>query len=129
MKMNAPEAKLADGFTASALYGVLPLAIWAAHFFLSYASVEVACALHLQRLTLAGVSAPAIWLWVISAAAIAMLLVLTVVAVRRGRADVESGNTLATVRLGAAILALVGVLWSAVPIAFVDEPAVCHKAR
>ena len=129
MKTDAGEAKLADGFTASALHGVLPLVIWAAHFFLSYASAEVVCTLHLQRFTLGGVSAPIIWLWIISAAAIATLSVLTIIAVRHGRADSESGNTHATVRIGAAILALVGVLWSVAPIALLDGPTVCRATR
>lgn len=124
--MHVPEAKLADGFTVATFHGVLPLVIWAAHFFLCYASAEIACALDLQRFALGGVSAPIIWLWTISAAAIAALLVLTVLAVRRGRTDAGSGNTLAAVRIGATVLALVGVLWSAVPIAFIAEPAVCR---
>ena len=129
MKMNGHAAKIADGFTARALHGVLPLVIWAAHFFLSYASAEVACALHLQRVTLGGVSALSIWLWIITAGAIAALVGLIVVTVWHGRADRESGNIQATVRIGAAILALVGVLWSAVPIAFLDASTFCHGAR
>lgn len=120
MKMDAPEPKYSDGFTASALQGVLPLVIWAAHFFLSYASAEVASALDLQRFTVGGVPAPTIWLGIITVAAIAVLCVLTVVAIRHGKADAESGNTRATIRIGAAILALVGVLWSAVAIGFAD---------
>jgi hypothetical protein len=125
MKMRGPDAKTADGFAVTALHGVLPLIVWAAHFFLSYASAEVACALGLQRFALGNVAALSVWLWVISAAAIATLLVLTVVAVRHGRSDAESGSTQATVRIGAAILALIGVLWSAVPIAFVDGTSYC----
>lgn len=127
--MSVRKVQLAEGFTASALHGVLPLLIWAAHFFVSYASAEVACALDLQRFTLAGVSAPSIWLWIISAAAIATLFVLTLVAVQHGRADAKSGNTQAAVRIGAAVLALVGVLWSAVPIALMDGPALCRAMR
>jgi hypothetical protein len=129
MKMSGPDAKPADGFVATALHGVLPLIVWAAHFFLSYASAEVACVLRLQRFTLGNVAALSIWLWVISAAAIATLLVLIVVAVRHGRADAQSGSTQAIVRIGAAILALVGVLWSAVPIAFVDGASDCGTIR
>ena len=129
MKTSVPQAKLADGFSASALHGVLPLVIWAAHFFLSYASAEVSCVLHLQRFTIGGVSAPSIWLWTISAAAIATLLVLTVAAVQHRTADAASGNTHATVRIGATILALVGVLWSVVPIVFVEELTLCRATR
>ena len=129
MTSNTPETKIADGFTASVSHSVLPLIIWAAHFFLSYASAEVACALHLQRFTLGGVSALNIWLWSLSAVAIAALVVLTVVTARHDRADAKAGNMQATVRIGAAILALVGVLWSAVPIVLLDAPTVCDAAR
>ena len=90
----------------------------------AYASAEVACALQLHRFTVLGLSAPNLWLWIISAAAIATLLVLTVRAVRHRRRG-ESGGHAATVRIGAAVLALVGVLWSAVPIAFVDGAPIC----
>ena len=127
--MSGPDATTADGFAVTALQGVLPLIVWAAHFFLSYASAEVACALGLQRFALGNVAALSVWLWVISAAAIATLLVLTVVAVRRVGADAESGSTQATVRIGAAILALIGVLWGAVPIAFVDGASDCGATR
>jgi hypothetical protein len=116
--MNARNAKLADGFAASALRGVLPLVIWAAHFFVSYASAEIACALDLQRFTLAGVALPTIWLWTVSVAAIAALVALAALAVRNGKAEAESGSTLVTVRIGAALLALTGVLWSTVAIVF-----------
>ncbi len=129
MTSNTPETKIADGFTASALHSVLPMVIWAAHFSLSYASAEVVCALQLQRFTLAGVSALNIWLWSLSAVAIAALVGLTVVTARYSRADAKSGNMQATLRIGAAILALVGVLWSAVPIALLDGPTVCHVSR
>ena len=129
MKLNAPDATLADGFTASASHGVLPLVIWAAHFFASYASVEVACALQLQHVALRGVAALSIWLWILTAVATASLLALTVAAVRCGRADTDSGSMQATVRTGAAILALVGVLWSAVPIALLDGLTVCRVMR
>ncbi len=129
MKLNATDAGLADGFTASASRGVLPLVIWAAHFFASYASVEVACALQLQRVTLGGAAALSIWLWILTAVATASLLALTVAAVRHGQADAGSRSMQATVQVGAAVLALVGVLWSAVPIALLDGPTVCHVTR
>ena len=126
MSSDTPEAKLADGFTAGALHGALPMIIWAAHFFVAYASAEVACALQLHRFKPLGLSAPSLWLWAITAAAIAMLMVLTVRAVRNRRAAAESGATQATVQIGAAVLALVGVLWSAVPIALVYGAMFCR---
>ncbi len=126
MTMDVSESKLGDGFTAGAFQSVLPMVIWATHFFVSYASAEVACALDLNRFALLGVAAPSVWLWMISAAAIVTLLALTVRAVQAGRTGAESRSTAATVRIGAAILALVGVLWSAVPIALVYGPTICH---
>jgi hypothetical protein len=71
MSSDTPEAKLADGFTAGAFHGALPMIIWAAHFFVAYASAEVACALQLLRFKPLGLSAPSLWLWAITAAAIA----------------------------------------------------------
>jgi len=127
MATDTPEAKLADGFTAGSLHGALPLFVWAAHLFVAYASAEVACALQLHRFKVLGLSAPDLWLWFISAAAIAMLVVLTVQAVRHRRAAAESGTTQATIQIGAAILALVGVLWSSVPIALVYGAAICRS--
>ena len=116
--MSVRNSNSADGFAAGTSHGVLPLVIWAAHFFLSYASAEIACALDLQRFTLAGIPSPSIWLWVLTVGAIASLIALIVLAVQneKARAVTTSGSTLATVRVGAAMLALVGVLWSAVPI-------------
>ena len=127
MATDTPEAKLVDGFTLGALHGALPLFVWAAHFFVVYASAEVACALQLHRFKVLGVSAPNLWLWIISAAAIATLVVLTARAVRHRRAAAESGATQATVQIGAAVLALVGVLWSSVPIALVYAAAICRS--
>ena len=118
--MSMRNSNSADGFAAGASHGVLALTIWAAHFFLSYASAEVTCALDLQRFMVAGIPAPSIWLWMLTAVAIVFLIALIVLAVlnERTRAVPTSGGTLATVRIGAAVLALVGVLWSAVPIVF-----------
>lgn len=123
--MKLPAAKLADGFTATALHCVLPLVIWAAHFFLSYAGIEVACALDLRRFTLGGVAAPSLGLWIISAAAIAALCVL----LWRASRYAKSRSMAATVRIGAIVLALVGVVWSTVAIVMLDESAVCRTVR
>ena len=128
MTIEVSEAKQADGFGASAFHGALPLMIWAAHFFVSYGSAEVACALHLYRFTVLDVSAPRIWLWVISVATIATLLIMTIRAVWHSGANTESG-TAGIVQIGASVLALVGVLWSAVPIVLLDGPTICSAAR
>ena len=116
--MSVRNTRLADGFAAGAFHGVLPFLIWAAHFFVSYASAVVACALDLQRFTLAGVALPSVWLGMISFAAIAALGGLIARAFRYDRAVAELGGTLATVRIGAALLALTGVLWSVAAIVF-----------
>lgn len=107
-----------DGFTAGVLLGVLPLLIWATHFFGSYAAIEFACALDLQRFTLARIPVITVFLWVFSAVELAALALLVMLAVRNGKRDAEGGGTLAFVRIGAAALALVGVLWATVPMTF-----------
>lgn len=123
------EAKLPDGFSAGAWHSALPMFIWAAHFFVAYASAEVACALHLHRFKVLGMSASGLWLWFISAAAIALLILLTRRALRYRRAEAELGATQASVQIGAAVLSLVGVLWSAVPLVFVHGPAICRLSH
>jgi hypothetical protein len=79
----------------------------------------------LDRLKVLGVSATNLWLWIITAAAIALLIVLTRRATRYRRGEAESGATQALIEIGAGVVALVGVLWSAVPIIFVHGPAIC----
>ena len=125
----ARKTKLADGFTTAAWRGALPLFIWAAHFLVAYASAEVACVLHLDHFRVLGVSATNLWLWIITAAAIALLIVLTRRAVRYRRTEAEPGATQAMIQVGAAVMALVGVLWSAVPIIFLHGPAICVTAN
>lgn len=115
MSVSATGNEFGDGFTPGTVRGVLPFVIWAAHFFLSYASVEVACARGLQLYRLAGVPTISLWLWAITALTIGALVLLTARAARNVSA--ESG-TLAGVHLGASLMALVAVLWSVVPIAF-----------
>lgn len=129
MKLHAPDATHADGFTSSASRCVLPLVIWAAHFFGCYASVEVACALRLHHVAIGGVAALSLWLWILTAAAIASLLSLTLAAIRHSRTDQGSGSMQDAVFKGTAILALVGVLWSAIPIALLDGASLCRAAR
>ena len=129
MSTSPRKASLADGFTTGAWHGALPLFVWAAHFLVAYASVEVACVLHLDRFKMLGASATNLWLWVISMAAIALLIVLTRRAMRYRRAEAETGGTQALIQMGAAVLALVGVLWITVPITFVHGPTICAPAH
>ncbi len=111
-----------DHFLAGSARGALPLLIWAAHFFVTYVSIKSACALDLQRLSLAGVSAISLFIWLLSAVAIGALVWLVALGVNAARSDGSAG-TLSIVRAGAAILALAGVLWSSVPIALVPPCA------
>lgn len=117
-----PVSRFNDRFIPGALQGALPLLIWAVHFFVAYISIAAACALDLQRFTLAGASAISIFLWSLSAVAIGALVCLTALGVRTARRHGNS-STLSTVHIGAAILALAGVLWSTVPIALVPACA------
>ena len=116
-------ARFNDRFVSGALQGALPLLMWAAHFFVAYMTVKTACALDLQRFTFAGVSLIAIFLCLLSAAAIGALLWMLALEGRAARRHFDGGGTLAVVHIGAVILALAGVLWSTVPIALVTPCA------
>lgn len=118
-------AQKSDGFVAGALQGALPFLVWAAHFFLAYMTIKAACALDLQRFTLGGVSAISVALWLLSATAIAVLLGLGVLWGRTATRIGTSGErgTLALVRIGAILFALVATVWSTVPIVLVPPCA------
>lgn len=109
-----------DRFVAGALQGVLPFLIWAAHFFLVYMAIKAACAVDLQHPLLNGASVISAAIWLLSAAAIAALVGLGALWARPPRAGgAGAGGTLALVRLGAVLFALVAVVWSTVPIVLV----------
>jgi len=87
MSASATGNGFGDGFNPGTVRGVLPFVIWAAHFFLSYASVEVACARGLQLYRLAGVPTISLWLWAITALTIGALVLLTARAARNVSAE------------------------------------------
>ncbi|MCW7538610.1 hypothetical protein OOT46_12230 [Aquabacterium sp. A7-Y] len=111
MRGRLPRSRLLAGVWA----GALPLGVWAAHFFISYAAVAVACDARwggatgwlghtlLQWSLLAG--------WGLALAVLAVLL-------RRAWGGVRTEDTrlLPGVRLGAAVLAGVGTLWTGMPL-------------
>ncbi len=104
--------KTGDRFLPLTLRGILPLLIWAAHFALAYVIAAVAC---MRDFT--GESETRWLLIVASAAAIAWLAWLTVDAVRKLQRAPGQDATFAAVQFGVAALALIGVLWTTVPIA------------
>ena len=102
-------------FFAGVRAGAAPMLLWSAHFAFCYVAVAVGCsalahgggawALSLRTALLAGT--------VIALAAGAWLFV------RACRSDArEPGTLLAKVRLAGAVLALVGIAWTALPLAF-----------
>lgn len=104
--------KTRDRFWPLTLTGTLPLLIWAAHFALAYIVAAVAC-----TRDFAGGSETR-WLLIgASAVAIAWLVWLTARAVRKFQRAWEGDTTFAAVHFGVAALALIGVLWTTVPIA------------
>lgn len=104
-----------DRFLAGARQGVLPLLIWAAHFFLAYAFVAIGCRAGLDDVRVAGMPAIMLVLLGVSVLALGWLVGLVVAAVGGRRRDGARHPTLVPVRLAAAVLALVGVLWTTVP--------------
>jgi hypothetical protein len=107
--------KTDDGFLLTVLRGVWPLLIWAAHFALAYVVAAVACTHDFTRET------ETRWLLLIaSAAAIAWLAWLSVDAVRKLQRAPDRDATFTAVRFGVAALALIGVLWTTVPIALLS---------
>jgi len=95
--------KHGERLVAAARQGLLPLVIWALHFFFAYAAVAVACD--------AGFAHVGALLLGATALAVVVLAALAFSAWRALRQD----GLLAGVRLGAAVLALVGVSWAALP--------------
>ena len=95
MSMTRAGPKAADGFAAGVWRGVWPLLIWAAHFVVLYASVEIACELDLQRWRVGDLPALASGLWLLTAVALAVLAGFTVVGLRNyaRRSDATVGHT------------------------------------
>ena len=117
MTATGTEPTVTEGFAARAWRGTSPLLIWAAHFVALYASTEIACELELHRWQLGNVPALAAGLWLLTAAAVAVLAGLSVTGLRNHMRRPDTSSTPDAVHMGAAVLALVGVVWSAVALA------------
>jgi len=106
-----------DEFLYGARQGALPLLVWAAHFAFAYLFVALGCASSVGELRFIGVSAIT---WVLLAVSLAALAWLAWIAATTARALLSvpaPRDALAEMRLGAALLAGVGVLWTTLPIA------------
>jgi hypothetical protein len=105
-----------DHFVSAALRVAVPIAIWGVHFFIAYWAIQVACRLGMQQHSIAGISWITVVLWIVTAAAIGVLMVMIVLDGGRVRAQRGRDGVLLFVQIGTAIFALIGVVWGAVPI-------------
>lgn len=105
--------KSAPPFFAGAIRASLPLWVWALHFSFSYVSVAVGCRAGWQLGTLAGL-APLRWLLVLGSIVALPAAALLLISAMRSVAA-EDGLT-ACVRLLAAVMALLGIVWASVPV-------------
>lgn len=109
-----------EHFFARAVHGSLPLLVWAAHFFASYALVAAQCSPAL--ITPQG---PSMWmLALMSAAALgvcAALLWRAWLAVRKARAAGCEPALIDWAALGSGVLALMGIAWTTLPLLMLDR--------
>ncbi|MBZ2207845.1 hypothetical protein [Massilia soli] len=105
-----------DRFFVRALIGTLPLLVWAAHFFVSYALVAAQCSpAAITR------DAPGVWmLAALSAAALAACALLLWRALRVVRAAGGHPALHDWAALGSGILGLMGVAWTTLPVFMLD---------
>jgi hypothetical protein len=96
--------KHGERFVAAARQGLLPLVIWALHFFFAYGAVAAACDAGFAHVGALLLGATALAVVALSALAFSAWRAL------------RDGGLLAGARLGAAVLALVAVLWAALPV-------------
>lgn len=101
-----------DNFFARAIHGALPLLLWAAHFFASYALVAGRCSPAAIEPGAPGLLALAL----MSAAALAACACLLWIALRRVRAAAGDAPLHDWAALGAAVMAFAGIGWTAVPL-------------
>ncbi|QGZ37893.1 hypothetical protein IP92_03090 [Pseudoduganella flava] len=92
---------MGDGFFRKLWLGTAPLILWAAHFFFCYLYVAAGCG-------------AATWAVLLSVTAVALALAgwLVASACRAGVPD----TLLEITRLGAAVLGITGIAWSALPL-------------
>jgi hypothetical protein len=111
--------RLDDRFSSGVVRAATPIALWGVHFFSAYWVVQFACRLGLEQYAVFGLSWISVALVALTLAAISVLMVMIVLDGRRlnrqGARDHREG-LLMFVQVGTAIFALVGVLWSTVPI-------------
>ena len=105
-----------DRFFVRALHGTLPLLVWAAHFFASYALVAAQCSpAAITR------DAPSVWmLAALSAAALGLCGLL----LWRAWAKVRTADGEPAIHdwaaLGSGIMGLMGVVWTSLPLLMLD---------
>lgn len=105
-----------DRFFVRALHGTLPLLVWAAHFFVSYALVAAQCSpAAITR------DAPSVWmLAVLSAAALGLCALLLCRAWGKVRAADGEPAIHDWAALGSGVLGLMGIAWTALPLLMLD---------
>ena len=105
-----------DRFFVRALHGVLPLLVWAAHFFASYALVAAQCS---PAAITPG--APSLWmLAMLSAAALGLCALLLWRAWRDVRTPGGEPALHNWAALGSGIMGLMGVVWTSLPLLMLD---------
>jgi hypothetical protein len=102
-------------FFAGVRAGIAPMLLWFAHFASCYVAVAVGCTAIAHGGT---TSASSLRLALVAGTALALAAGAWLL-VRACRADAfEPGTLLPKVRLAAAVLALVGIAWTCLPLAF-----------
>ena len=102
-------------FFAGVRAGAAPMLLWSAHFAFCYVAVAVGCSALAHG---GGAWASSLRLALVAGTAMALAAGAWLF-VRACRSDSrEPGTLLAKVRLAGAVLALVGIAWTALPLAF-----------
>lgn len=114
--MPTVSRKLDDQFLSATVRATVPVAIWGVHFFAAYWAVSFACELGLQHYAVAGISWITVALWALTAAAIGVLIAMIAFDGRRVRAYGERDGVRKFVQISVAVFALIGVIWSTVPL-------------
>jgi len=110
-----------EHFWSGFVHACLPLAVWAAHFFASYVFVAVGCHAGLDARTALGI--PVLTLVLLAATLLAVAgLVWVLLQPTPTRKAGSGGDTVAAAfRRGAAVLSLVAVAWTGVPVALLQS--------
>ena len=113
--------KTSESFFAGSVQASLPLWLWALHFAFCYVAVAVGCHAGWHLAVLAGFSLLQ-WL-LVAASVLACLAGAELLRRARAHAAQQRDGLLGRVRLLAALLGLVGIVWTAVPTLLLP---VCH---